>query len=114
VISKKEIYYAVDRESHSSRRMEVPLARQTVQSILDQDIIELARLGKLIEQHYGRPMDIEWAVDSDMPAGGNVFILQARPETVWSTRKPQPASSGEARSALDHIVASMLAGQRLG
>ncbi|MGD9077631.1 MAG: PEP/pyruvate-binding domain-containing protein, partial [Desulfobacteraceae bacterium] len=42
-----------------------------------------------IELHYGRHMDIEWAIDKDMPFPENMFIVQARPETVWSQRKAE-------------------------
>ena len=44
-------------------------------------MIELARYALIIEQHYGRPMDIEWGKDG---ADGKLYILQARPETVKS------------------------------
>jgi pyruvate,water dikinase len=111
-ISKKEIYYAVDHASHSSKRFDVPLERQTVQSLLDDEIVELARMGKAIEKHYGRPMDIEWAVDNDMPAGSNLLILQARPETVWSVKQAAAISAGGG-SPLDHIVAAMMAGRKI-
>ena len=73
---------------------------------------ELAWMGKKIEKHYGRPMDIEWAIDKDLPAGGNIFILQARPETIWSNRQQAPVSSGA--SAMDYIVANLIAGKKLG
>ena len=113
-ISPKHVQYGVDREKQVSKLYEVPIERQTVQSIVDDDVLELARLGKLIEQHYGRPMDVEWAVDADMPAGANIFILQARPETVWSAKTREPVSAGHAKSATEHILASVLAGVRLG
>ena len=45
------------------------------------DVLELARYALVIEQHYGRPMDIEWGKDG---RDGKIFILQARPETVQS------------------------------
>jgi pyruvate,water dikinase len=112
-ISRKERCYTVDFSAQKSRAQEVPFERQTVQSIIDEEVIELARMGKRIEGHYGRPMDIEWAVDKDLPAGGNIFILQARPETVWSAK--QPAAPVRApSSALDHILHGMLAGRRVG
>jgi pyruvate,water dikinase len=50
-------------------------------SLSDADVIELARYALIIEQHYGRPMDIEWGRDG---ADGKLYILQARPETVKS------------------------------
>jgi pyruvate,water dikinase len=69
-------------------------------------------MGKQIEKHYGRPMDIEWAVDKDLPSGGNIFILQARPETVWSARSQQ-AVAGSAGSAMDYILSSLLQGKKV-
>ena len=50
-------------------------------SLADEDVAELARYALVIEQHYGRPMDIEWGKDG---ADGLLYILQARPETVKS------------------------------
>ena len=47
----------------------------------DAEILELARMAMTIEDHYGLPMDIEWARDGDT---GELFIVQARPETVQS------------------------------
>lgn len=105
-ISQKDVYYTVDHKTHESRKVEVPFERQKVQSLIDDEIIELARMGKEIEKHYGRPMDVEWAVDKDLPFGGNIFILQARPETVWSQKRQTAAKAGV--SAMDYILASML------
>ncbi len=110
-ISRKTVCYTVDPKEQKSRAVEVPFERQTVQSLIDDEITELAWMGKRIERHYGRPMDIEWAVDKDVPAGGNVFVLQARPETVWSVRTR--AAEGARGSAMDYIVSSLLAGKRI-
>ena len=111
-ISRKEICYTVDPKTQQSHATEVPFERQKVQSLIDDEITELAWMGKQIEKHYGRPMDIEWAVDKDLPAGGNIFILQARPETVWSA-KSQLASTGPAASAIDYILSGMLTGKKV-
>ena len=112
-ISQKEICYTVDLKAQRCVAMEVPFERQTVQSVLDDEISELAWMGKRIEKHYGRPMDIEWALDKDLPAGGNIFILQARPETVWSG-KPVASAVDTARSATDFILAGLLSGRKIG
>ena len=112
-ISQKLVCYTVDRETQTSRAVEVPLERQHVQSLIDDEITELAWMGKRIEKHYGRPMDIEWSIDKDLPAGGNIFILQARPETVWSQRA-QSTGSQAAGSAMDYILSAMLTGKKLG
>ena len=90
----------------------MPFERQKVQSLIDDEITELAWMGKQIEKHYGRPMDIEWAVDKDLPAGGNIFILQARPETVWSEKQRATAADSGA-SAMDYILSSMLTGKKV-
>lgn len=110
-ISQKDIFYTVDTKTQESRKIEVPFERQKVQSLVDDEITELAWMGKQIEKHYGCPMDIEWAVDKDLPFGGNIFILQARPETVWSQKKQSVPKAGI--SAMDYILASMLEGKRL-
>ena len=62
-------------------------------SLLDADVLELARYALTIESHYGRPMDIEWGKDG---ADGKIYILQARPETV----KSQAAGKTEVRYKL--------------
>ena len=111
-VSTKELCYTVDPKTQTSRAIEVPFERQRVQSLIDDEITELAWMGKQIEKHYGRPMDIEWAVDKDLPAGGNIFILQARPETVWSSRSQQ-AVTGAAGSAMDYILSSLLQGKKV-
>jgi pyruvate,water dikinase len=56
-------------------------ARRLRFSITDEQAIELAKQAVIIENHYGKPMDIEWALDGD---SGKLYIVQARPETVKS------------------------------
>ncbi len=63
------------------RTEDVPEAERLLFSITDAEIEQLARQAVLIEQHYGRPMDIEWAKDGN---DGKLYVVQARPETVQS------------------------------
>ena len=105
--------YTVDPKTQTSQAQEMPFERQKVQSLIDDEITELAWMGKRIEKHYGQTMDSEWAVDKDLPAGGNIFILQARPETVWSA-KTQTGRGTAGGSAMDYILSGMLAGKRVG
>ncbi len=65
----------------SVRTVDVPEADRNRFSLSDEDVLELARYAVIIEQHYGRPMDIEWGKDG---VDGKLYILQARPETVKS------------------------------
>jgi pyruvate,water dikinase len=68
----------------STVTVEVPETEQTRFSITDAEAHELARYALVIEQHYGRPMDIEWGRDGN---DGKLYILQARPETVKSRQE---------------------------
>ena len=63
--------------------VDVDPAERVVFSLTDEEVEELARLAVSIEEHYGRPMDIEWGKDG---VDGKLYILQARPETVQSRR----------------------------
>jgi len=113
-ICTKEVTYTVDWTTQKSVKTATPFERQNVQSVIDEEIVDLARMGKAIEKHYGRPMDIEWAIDKDLPAGGNIFILQARPETVWAAkREAEAANAPKATSAMDFILSGLLAGKKV-
>jgi pyruvate,water dikinase len=61
----------------------VPEDLRDRQVVPDDRLLQLAKYGLAIEEHYGRPMDIEWSLDGQT---GKLLILQARPETVWSLR----------------------------
>jgi pyruvate,water dikinase len=111
-ISMKQTYYTADPKTQKSQSFEVPFERQKVQSLIDEEITDLAGMGKKIERHYGCPVDIEWAVEKDLTAGSSLFILQARPETVWS-RKSRNVVTGRGASAVDYIVSNMLQGKRI-
>lgn len=115
VISQKELCYTVDLQNQTTYAAEVPFERRNIQSLTDDEITELAWMGKQIEKHYGRPMDIEWSVDKDVPNDSNIFILQARPETVWAEKKTQPSAAAPAAgaSAMDYILDSLLAGRKV-
>uniref|UniRef100_UPI000834F78D phosphoenolpyruvate synthase n=1 Tax=Marinobacterium profundum TaxID=1714300 RepID=UPI000834F78D len=77
----KMIYTADGRAGKAVATVEVPQAQRNEFSITDADVEGLARIAVIIENHYGRPMDIEWAKDGD---DGQLYIVQARPETVKS------------------------------
>ncbi|WP_146341848.1 phosphoenolpyruvate synthase [Nesterenkonia sp. NBAIMH1] len=79
--------YAGGRGTHSSTVFDdVAAADRARFSITDAEVSELARCAVVIEDHYGRPMDIEWARDG---IDGRLYILQARPETVVSQSSQQ-------------------------
>ena len=76
-------------------------------SISDADVIELAQYAVIIENHYQRPMDIEWGRDGQ---DGKIYILQARPETV----KSQSAGKVEQRFKLKGSSAVLATGRAIG
>jgi len=76
-----KMVYAPEGSAARVQTVEVPEAERRRFCLNDADLVVLARQALLIEEHYGRPMDIEWARDG---ASGAIYILQARPETVQS------------------------------
>ena len=73
-----------DRPGERVRNEDTPADLRQRFSITDEDVQELSKQALVIEQHYGRPMDIEWAKDG---VSGKLFVVQARPETVKSRGK---------------------------
>lgn len=79
-------------------------------SILDHDVIELGKFAVIIEEHYGRPMDIEWGKDGN---DGLIYILQARPETVKSQENNQGKQTRyHLRERSDVLVHGRAVGQK--
>ena len=103
-IACKQVEYRLDPKQ--DRVVSLPLEgeRRDEASLSDPEVLELAKLGKQIEKHYGRPMDVEWAVDATR---GELFLLQARAETVWSQRE-RPSLVGKKSSALDYVLSDLL------
>ncbi|MCA9795218.1 MAG: phosphoenolpyruvate synthase, partial [Candidatus Eremiobacteraeota bacterium] len=83
-LGAKELRMAYDPAGHRLRNDPVAAAERERYSLEDADILQLARWAVSIEKHYGMPMDIEWAKDG---LSGELFIVQARPETVHSQRQ---------------------------
>ena len=89
VLGSKKIEMVFDTDKASGRSVkvvDVPEAERKKFALNDSEIIELAKYARIIEKHYGRPMDIEWGKDG---IDGKLYILQARPETVKSRQKSQ-------------------------
>ncbi len=61
--------------------------RPDAPSLSDDEIKRLATLALKVQEHFGRHMDIEWAIDYEIQEGNNIFLVQARPETVWSVKR---------------------------
>jgi len=80
-------------------------------SLTDADVQELAKYALVIEQHYGRPMDIEWGKDG---TDGKLYILQARPETVKSQAKGQAELRYKLKGTGTVLAEGRAIGQKIG
>lgn len=109
----KMIFSQQAQAGKSVQVIDVPAAERRQFAISDAEITELAQYAVIIEQHYGRPMDIEWGRDG---IDGKLYILQARPETVKSQEKAQGSTlqrytlSGERKV----LIKGRAIGQKIG
>jgi pyruvate,water dikinase len=94
-ISTKHIECVYDPQAGKVVDADVDDEMQCKCCLEDQEIKALVSMAKVIERHYNRPMDIEWAIDKDLDFPENIFIVQARPETVWSQRKSKSVIGGK-------------------
>ena len=93
----------VRKEGGDCEEQPVPEDLRNVQTLTDEQILELAGYAKKIEAHYGCYMDMEWGIDA---RNNKIWILQARPETVWSRRNKdkKPAQAEVKAAATDRKV----------
>ncbi len=90
---------------------DVPAELRNRYSLSDAEVEQLARYAVIIEQHYGRPMDIEWGKDG---VDGLLYILQARPETVKSQAKGTPELRYKLKGKSSVLTEGRAIGQKIG
>jgi pyruvate, water dikinase len=105
-----KMVYAPEGSAARVQTVEVPAAERQRFCLSDADLILLARQALIIEEHYRRPMDIEWARDG---ASGGIYILQARPETVQS-RAGRTIQRYALKGTSRVLVSGRSIGQRIG
>ncbi|KAA0911002.1 phosphoenolpyruvate synthase [Pusillimonas sp. ANT_WB101] len=92
--------------------IDVPVSERNRYSLTDEEVIELARYAVIIEDHYQRPMDIEWGRDG---IDGKIYILQARPETVKSqTSHNDVQERYRLKATGDVLITGRAIGQKIG
>jgi len=107
-----KMVFTESREAGQSvQTVDVAEAERSLFSLSDADVLELARYAVLIEQHYGRPMDIEWGKDGD---DGKLYILQARPETVKSRAGSRVMEKYRLKQYGKVLVEGRAIGQKIG
>jgi pyruvate,water dikinase len=93
------------------KTVDVPLEQRNRYSLTDAEVEELARFAVLIERHYGRPMDIEWGKDG---IDGQMYILQARPETVKSQQQGKTEMRYKLKGRGNVLAQGRAIGQKIG
>lgn len=89
-VSAKECECIFDPVRGGVMHVDTPPDRREIPCIEDEEILELARYARRVEEYYGCPQDIEWAIDKHKPFPLNIFMVQSRPETIWSQQKKEP------------------------
>jgi pyruvate, water dikinase len=93
------------------KTVDVPLEQRNRYSLTDGDVEQLARYALVIEEHYGRAMDIEWGKDG---VDGQIYILQARPETVKSQQLGKPELRYKLKGRGTVLAEGRAIGQKVG
>ncbi|MGE4544671.1 MAG: phosphoenolpyruvate synthase [Pedobacter sp.] len=108
---KKKIIYSINNGPQPTREITVPIEDRERLCLDDDEVLALARMACVIEDHYKRPMDIEWAKDGET---GELFIVQARPETVQSSLQGNVLEEYHLRQRGDVITQGRAVGSKIG
>ncbi len=105
----KKMVYA---EGGSGRTKNVETTRLERESFVlsDEEILQLGRWAALIERHYGRPMDMEWAKDGET---GELYMLQARPETVQSAKRTAQLTTYKLKQSGKRLLTGAAVGEAI-
>lgn len=104
---EKKMVYAKGG-SHSIKNLDTPKKERRVFVLKDEEVIQLARWAAIIEKHYRKPMDIEWAKDGNL---NELFIVQARPETVQSRKEAESLKTYTLEERGEKILGGLAIGE---
>lgn len=99
-ISEKRVQHRPAAAGGGVEDVKVAADLVSVQCVSDEELEALRVIARKVERHYGRPQDIEWAIDQS----GAILLLQSRPETVWSAQEAAPVAA-PAADGLSHVMA---------
>ncbi len=112
VVGSKEVQCVYREGCSDIDQVPVPEEQRRMACLSRQEMLELARIGKLIEDYYGKAYDIEFGIDADLPFPQNIVILQVRPESVWS-KKEATAKTEKKKDPMERILGQLLTGVKL-
>ena len=111
-ISLKDLECIYDPKRKEVVHGDIPPERREIPCVEDEETVELARYAKRGEEYYGCPQDIEWVIDKQKPFPFNIFMVQCRPETVWSQKKREPVLGK--KSAYELLMEKALSTVKIG
>ncbi len=109
-LGRKEKKY-IFNEKGGLKEVAVPENKKTKFSLNEGEVLQLAKWAMTIEEHYGRPQDIEWAKDGK---SGQLFIVQARPETVYASKNSQFYEEYDLNVKKQSILEGIAVGNKIG
>ncbi len=89
VISDKISEYVYNSKTKEMEYRELPTDKRKLSCLEDREIIELTKIAKNVETHFGCLQDIEYSISASLPFPQGIFLVQARPESVWSKKKKE-------------------------
>ncbi len=107
----KMVYADTQEHGKQVEIVDIEEATSNTFSLSDAEVMELAKQAVIIEQHYGRPMDIEWAKDG---LDGKLYIVQARPETVRSRENANVMEQFQLQDSANVVVEGRAIGHKIG
>lgn len=95
VVSNKGCEFAYDPETREMIYRDLPCEKREVPCLQDREVLELTRIAKEVENYFGCPQDIEYSISMSLPFPESIFLVQARPESVWGKKKKESVLGGK-------------------
>ena len=89
VVSDKGAEFVYNPETKDMEYKELPPDQKKLPCLEDKEILELAKLARKVADHFGCPQDVEWSISRSLPFPQSIFLVQARPESVWGKKKKE-------------------------
>ncbi|MFW9905650.1 MAG: phosphoenolpyruvate synthase, partial [Candidatus Thorarchaeota archaeon] len=114
--TKEEMMVYTSDQRRPTKNVDTPESMRKSFCISDDEVIQLAKWATVIEDHYGKPMDIEWAKngDGDYEGDGKLYIVQARPETVHSQKSTNVIETYVLNERGKELVKGQAVGSKIG
>jgi pyruvate,water dikinase len=87
VVSDKGTEFAYNPKTKEMEYKELPPEKRKLPCLEDREILELTKIAKKVEEHFGCPQDVEYSISGSMAFPESIFLVQARPESVWGKKK---------------------------